>query len=191
MTTDTETDVERDARVAEFTATYAAAIGVTPTLIEVEGLLAAGLPAHLLPVLGAMVDHAVGCWGTDRDEDGVWSNRYVATELLLSVARGYTESGTLTEAQMVGWLALIAGASSYEAGHDMASRVGALRLGVDTHPNAWWLPWAQMPGDAGALAWAAGLSADEAWERQHAGTLMRQDLLVLATLRGWMFPPSS
>ena len=47
----------------------------------------------------------------------------------------------------------------------------------------------QKLGPAGLMAFAAGLSLDEAQQRAAAGTLDADGLAVLAGLRGWRFPP--
>jgi hypothetical protein len=85
--------------------------------------------------------------------------------------------------EVTGWLAL------YACAHDtaVARDLGNLLLAV---PNArdrmrQWL----AVGPLGPLAYAAGLSVEEAVAGTGAGTLTAQHLSTLLILGGWRFPP--
>ena len=87
-------------------------------------------------------------------------------------------------AVLVGWVGLVAGAPTGEAFEDV-SRL--LRTGPESDLAAW-----LALGDLGPLAYAAGLPLAEGVAGLAAGTLDRDGLLlVVAGLRGWVFPPEA
>lgn len=131
---------------------------------EATQLVAAGVGADFYPRIRVLAA------GTGRD---YW---------LTHAGEGLILEGGLPVEQMFRWLKLFARATAA----DLSQQVSVL-LGGNT-PSGEEAPirrWHAMVGGLAPLAWAAGLTLDEAAVQRAAGTLQVEDLRVLATLRGY------
>lgn len=115
---------------------------------------------------------------------GVERSRMFAERLALS-AEGAAEDGVPVSV-LLPWLVMVAGDTD-------AERARALLLSV----RGWADPadedvpvarWTEALGPVAALAWAAGLTVEEAETRAAVGTLNEAGLRVLAGLRGYLLP---
>jgi hypothetical protein len=83
---------------------------------------------------------------------------------------------------ILAWTGLLAGATD---AHEAEKLQAALRAMVPSMEG-----WLERLGEVGPLAWAAGLTVDEACTRHDVGTLDAADLVLLAQLRGFRLRPA-
>ena len=126
--------------------------------------------------------------GDDRDER--MQMVYFALE---GVGNRFMKRGGLVDQVALPWLAVAAGANSWSA----HAAVGWLAIstlhGVSTtdREQTALTAWRRTgPGPYAALAYAAGLTPDEALTRRRSRTWDPESLTVLAALRGYLIPPS-
>ena len=96
---------------------------------------------------------------------------------------------SMTAEQMYGWLGLIGNGPDAPANmaiEDMlCARMDAQGIHAALTTRSSWMSL----GEIGPLAYAAGLTVDEAIERYAAGTLDHEAIVVMVGLRGWRLPP--
>ncbi|MPQ99093.1 hypothetical protein GB931_14415 [Modestobacter sp. I12A-02628] len=102
----------------------------------------------------------------------------------------------LTRPEVLGWLRVVAGAPSADEARAVEALIGSSRRGrVHGDPRALddadVTRWRALPVDVGPLAWAAGLSVEEADERRRSGSADTGELHLLAALRGFRIDPGT